>query len=50
MMGSCQLTDMAFLSLLLLLLLLLVSLRYMEPECKELMMDAIAVNYIDTEE
>ena len=24
--------------------------RYMEPECKDLMMDAIAVNYIDTEE
>jgi hypothetical protein len=24
--------------------------RYMEPECKELMMDAINVNYIDTEE
>jgi hypothetical protein len=27
-----------------------VAARYMEPECKELMMDAIAVNYIDTEE
>jgi hypothetical protein len=23
---------------------------HMEPECKELMMDAIDVNYIDTEE